>query len=461
MGGTGSVLGESSKSINEITFAIQSLNDIGKGSGSSGPSFIGQLRQSSLTGFGLVGQTIDAVKLAKAGARKDLFGFIEAYDRTVNRIGRDNIRNLIGSDVINGTEAIKAALKDLDAVRAKAIGDRSEAETIAINATDRRDRSAQEVGQADYDRLLSQLKQDYAAAKSDLAKQELFTKFVDDVGQGFLNDGDVAIYREYVAEIERANQAQLEQTRIRATFQESIAKGKDDLLGKRFGDRADNVRLIRDQATGSERARINRAIEGGADYERIVRIANAEAREQLKTLAAIQAKNKAYDDAKEKQKEAAKAAKDAATEAERAAKEKAREDEQRAKRQADDTKRLMRQADDIRNAGNPFKDFIDKASDAQLLNRKGLLSNRELAAEKNRLASENVKNISATAAPVVNKGSQEAFAAITGQTVDKLTRQLQEAEKANILATTAAQVRQKTLDKLDELVEDKPGVVGS
>ncbi len=460
LGGTGGVIGGFTNSVNDLTLAVNALKDIGKG-GSSGNDAFYDARQFSLTGFELVGQTIDTVKLATAGANKDLFSFIEAYDRTVRRLGRNNLRDIAGKGVVDGTDAIKAALKDLDAVRAKAIEDRTEAETIAINATDRRDRGAKDVSQADYDRLLAQLKQAYANAKTDLAKQELFTKFVDDVGQGFLNDGDVAIYRDYVAEIEKANQAQLEQNRIRASFEESIAKGRDDLLGSRFGSRADGVRLLRDQSTGDERKAINRAIENGADYERIVRLANAEARAQLKTLEAIQAKNKAFEDAKEKQKEAERAAKDAATEAERAAKEKARLEEQARKRQSDDLKRLKRQADDIRDARNPFSGLVNGLADAALLNRKGLLSGRELAAERDRLASENAKNVTATAAPTINKGSQEAFAAITGQTVDKITQQLREAEKQTILATTAAQVRQKTLDKLDELVDDKPGVVGS
>jgi tape measure domain-containing protein len=459
-GGSGGVIGEFTAAVSEITLAVNTLRDIGKG-GPGGSDAFFDARQFSLNGFEAIGQTIDVVKFGIAGARKDLFGFLEAYDRTVARLGKNNARDLLGRDFVNEIDDVKAALADLDAVRSKAVEDRSRGENLALAATDQRDRSAKDVGEAEYNRLLAQLKTDYAAAKTDLAKQTLFTEFVDKVGRGFINDGDLELYEQYRKEIEKANEAQKEQIRLKAVFQESIDKEKSSLLENRFGkDRAGNVELIRDQATGKERENINKAIANGADYGRIVRLASEEARAQLKTLEAIQAKNKAYEDAKEAQKQADKAAKEAAAEAERAAKEKAREDERRAKQQADELKKLKKQADEIRQAGSPFKDFIDQLSDAQLLNKKGLLTDRELRAERNRLASENVKNVTATAAPVASRGSQEAFQLITGQTVDRITRQLQEAEKQTILAVTAADVRKRTLDKLDELVDNKPAVVG-
>jgi tape measure domain-containing protein len=481
LGGSGSLIGEFTSSVNELAYSINTLRDVGKSlEGLGGGS---DLRQFSFTGFELIGQTLDTGRLAIAGAQKDLFSFIEAYDRTVNRIGEDNLGLLISRDVIEGTEAIKAALKGIEAVRKKAIEDRTEAETIALNATSRRDRDARNVSQAEFQRLREKLKEDIKKSPTRLEDLELIVADADRTGLGFFSDNYIAQVQRFREEIEKANEALKEQTRIQTTFQEAVDDAKGDLLKNFFGDKAGNVELIRDQATGEERKAINKAIEDGEGYAKIVSLANAEAQAQLKALEAIQAKNKAYNDAKEKVKEETEAAKDLFTfferaakekkkadeEAakdlftffERAAKEKKKADEEAAKKQAAELKKLKEQADEIRKSKNPFADLIDKLSTAQLLNDKGLLSNADLAAEKNRLASENVKNVTATAAPVIGKGSQEAFQLITGQTVDKLTKQLQEVEKQTILATTAADVRQRTLEKLDELLDDKPATVGN
>lgn len=462
LGGTRGVLGQFTESISVMVNTlnnVKSLYEYFQGATAGGPS-TRDLLEIMGPGYreGKLGNVQQVTDLsAFTDGSKDLFEFLENYDRVAAVLGKD-LASEVGRDVVNNAKEVKAALEDLNAVRAKAAADRTEAEQAALASTDRRDRNAKNVNQAERDRLVNEFNDAIAQPGADF--EGLFVAHVDETGQGYLTDDRVEEYKRYRAEIEKANEALREQVRIKAAFSDSIAGAEGDLLKNRFGDRAGNVELIRDQATGKEREGINDAIEAGKNYDEIVKLANAEAQAQLKTLEAIQAKNKAYEDAKEKQKETDKLAKEAAAEAKRAAKEKAREDEQRAKKEADEFKKLKKQADEIRNAGNPFGDFIDKLSDAQLLLDQGLLSGGGYFAERNRLATENVKNVSATAAPVATKGSQEAFQLITGQTVDKITRQLQEAEKQTLLATTAEAVRRSTLDKLKELVDDQPVVVG-
>ena len=296
--------------------------------------------------------------------------------------------------------------------------------------------------------------QQLAEATKDVNEQhELWVKHVEKVGQGFITDAGIEEYKRYKEEIEAANKALKEQERIRGTFSEGIGDAQGDLRKSRYGERADIVKLDQEQATGDERRIINNMIAAGAAYDDIILAANDEAQAQVAILETLLEKNKAIEDGKAKEKEAAKVAADSS-------KERARELEDARKQYESDQRELENQAKSIRDMQNPLADLIDKLATATLLRDRGLITDDQLKAERNRLAGDAVKTINATAAPSFSRGSQEAYQFVTGQTVDKITKQIQEAEKQTLLAHTAIRVAEETNRKLDELIDGKPQVMG-
>jgi tape measure domain-containing protein len=288
-------------------------------------------------------------------------------------------------------------------------------------------------------------------------KQELID-YVEKVGQGYLTDAGLAIYKQFVEELDKINAAEKERLRVQEAFNDAQKGAAGDLTEARYGkDQAENIKLLQENATGEEREDLNELIAKGATYKEIFDNANAEAQAQVRSLDAIRAKTKAINDAAAAQKEAADKAK---KDAEEQLKLEEKRGKERDKNREKTLKDLEKDAAAYRKSLNPFADFIDKMSDLYLMLDQGVINQGEFDGMRNNLLNEGTKNVSATAAPVINKGSQEAFQYATGQTVDKITKQLQETERQTLLQTTLVEVQGETNRKLDDLISGAPGVLG-
>jgi hypothetical protein len=121
---------------------------------------------------------------------------------------------------------------------------------------------------------------------------------------------------------------------------------------------------------------------------------------------------------------------------------------------------LFKQSEDVRKANNPLGEYIEKMAEITLLMERGGISQADFETARDRLTKENTSNITASAAPVINKGSQEAYQLMAGRTVDKVTAQLQATEKISILAATANAIAERMDAKLQLLIDGAPTVLG-
>jgi hypothetical protein len=320
-------------------------------------------------------------------------------------------------------------------------------------AEQERNKRTENKGLGSFDSDINKYKKLRDAAKDFGDTQKAFIDLVEKHGQGRFSEKDIEFYKRAVAEQEKLTAATKEQQRIQAAFKDLKDSANKDLAKARYGDKAGIVGMLQEQATGDERRILNAMIAAGSAYNEIVLAANEEAQAQADSLEAVLAKTKAIEDA-------AAAEKKAADQQAKFDKEESQRFVARRNKYLADLKNLEEDAKRMQDDANPNSALIEGLAKAQLLRDRGIITGEEFAAERNRLANESAKGISANAAPAIGRGSQEAYQFITGQTVDRLTMHLQEAEKQTLLQTTQVEVTKLTNTKLDELIAGIPEVVG-
>jgi tape measure domain-containing protein len=214
-----------------------------------------------------------------------------------------------------------------------------------------------------------------------------------------------------------------------------------DLIDATYDDKADVVKALRDQSVAGEREGLDKLIEAGVSFRAILASSNLAAQERAKEMMSMKETVRLAREKVEKEKEAKRIA-DEIVEKEKERLETVRKD-------------LEEKASEL-NKG-PFADFIEEMAQLKAMQQSGMISDAIFGQQRRKLLQDQRKDVQGgNAAPNVTKGSQEAYAALTQQTIDKQKRQIQIAEEQRMLSVTANDIAGRMEKILEDLKETKP-----
>ncbi len=310
----------------------------------------------------------------------------------------------------------------------------------------KRERWEKKVDREAFERIQAQYAERVKLAKKAKEISELNAGFIQEAGQGYFNDDSIARAAKYKAELASAAKEAQTLDRIQKEFAEPIEKAQEKVIDARYGDDAERVKLLVSQSVDDERKRLDLLVAQKAVYADILAAANPTAKAEAGRLAALDAE-------KTKLTELAKAEKTKLAELEKADKKRRETVEKAEAKLKADAEKLIRDS-------NPFADFIDELGKLQAMFSRGLINASQYDTERDRLVNEGSKTEKLNSAPRIEKGSQEAFKALTQQSVDRAQLQLNESQKQTLLASTAADVDKRKVTLLEELVNAQPSTVG-
>ncbi len=266
-------------------------------------------------------------------------------------------------------------------------------------------------------------------------------------------------------EKQKRQEAENREQRIGEVFSASERNAKDKLLDAQYSKNdATIIRAIQDATSGDEREKVNRLVEANASLADIMKAITEEVRKRAQALGEVLEKTEKLEKAEKDKKQAEQDAKEAAREKEREQKAREREIgqkfEEARRKYEQDLNQMKSRADEVRRRNTPQGDLTEKLAELNVLRQQGMLSQQMYQMERNRLANEAVQSMNVSAPPLALKGSQENYRLLVDQATDQQSQQLQEAMKQTILLEQANRERQLTNEKLDELINGAPVVLG-
>lgn len=429
----------------------------------------------------------------------------------------------LSEDEISRIEALREAMEDLEKLRERAKkGDAvTPAEKAYLDFLDKQERSLKKVNDAKFGRLQERYKEQMEAAgklKGDAktkAEMEAFIGFGNTAGQGFLNDAEVARLKDYTEKLAKLNTEakRLDESkeRIREATEKPLEKVRDGVDDLRFGkdaatgesvasryreiaemlspkDKQTFEKIIADSSSSDE---INKKFQASdinrKDATEAIERANElyKLREKLKKLTEEEDKKEAKtkeDEAAQKkikeeidglksklqyQNDLLKMTKEEARVKELMRSGKLGEADAKAQARAEKELKIAENMAKLRgdatqtNRGiDPYNGLVDEMAQLELQKQKGLLDPGVYEQRRKQLMDENVKTQEVSAAPSITKGSQEAFKALTGQSVDKINQQLKESKQQTVLLGKTPEILRRTNELLEELNDNKPTKLG-
>ncbi len=288
------------------------------------------------------------------------------------------------------------------------------------------------------------------------AQDKITQKFVDfknEVGDGFFS-------KDTVDQIDRVQEGldkiASDRKRLEDAFGGATGDAQDRIIDARYGDNADNVRLLQSQATGDERVWIDALIGQNAPYEMILDKASKTAQEELKRLNTLQAladsfenQNAATDKRKKEEEDAAK---------------KAIEDAEKKQKAFDDQKKSLENQlayqRDLRDLTRDEAEIRKRMREDDLTRQQAEeLRNREKSIEDLEKRSSAGGDPTSSSAPrAIQAGSSAAFAAIA----DKQSKLIQEQvrlQREQLLASKRLDTKAGTQVTILRDISEKPGVL--
>lgn len=310
------------------------------------------------------------------------------------------------------------------------------------------------------------------------------------------------------SQLDQAMRDAVQTDRVAEVFDKLLAKQEEAVISAQYEkDVAERVLAIRQQSVGEERTLVDELIRQQASYEEIIYSVNTTAGAEAERLRELQDQTaeierqskqsidlaresaKAMDDLRQQDKEARS---NAANEIEAlksqvqyqeelvvlgeelARIEQLKRDRQFTTKEAEalaaEERRMKllerqsemaQQAADIAEANNPNADFVKTMAELEALRASGQLGQADyLLARQRALSQSSQGGPSINAAPVAEKGSQEAYQALTGQTVDKMNTQLRVQEEQKLLQKTANEILTRANGLLEEIAKQKIKKVG-
>ncbi len=288
------------------------------------------------------------------------------------------------------------------------------------------------------------------------AQDKITQKFVDfknEVGDGFFS-------KDTVDQIDKVQEGldkiASDRKRLEDAFGGATGDAQDRIIDARYGDNADNVRLLQSQATGDERVWIDALIGQNAPYEMILDKASKTAQEELKRLNTLQAladsfenQNAATDKRKKEEEDAAK---------------KAIEDAEKKQKAFDDQKKSLENQlayqRDLRDLTRDEAEIRKRMREDDLTRQQAEeLRNREKSIEDLEKRSSAGGDPTSSSAPrAIQAGSSAAFAAIA----DKQSKLIQEQvrlQREQLLASKRLDTKAGTQVTILKDISEKPGVL--
>lgn len=369
--------------------------------------------------------------------------------------------------------------------------DRAKLEEFNKSYEDSRRRAAK-ITEEEFYTLRKQADEQQKLAKSVEEARKIEIGLIDQAGSNsgkFFTDEQIAQAEKWRAEIEAARLAADELKRVTGDFADAMEKAQESLLDARYGDQAERVGLLLKQSVESERILLQRLIDKGAAYDKILATANKTAQAEAAKLATIQAETKMLEDrAKEQEK---RAEQDAAFKEElknldsqakylreivTLGKEQARIEQlmrddglnqvEAELRQAAEARlaaeekiaELRKQAKDLTTNTTAFDKLVNSLSELQQLSQLGLIKDSVFNREQANLFNSQAKQTDASAPRAIQAGSSEAFALQANAQAKLISEQIRLADRAFLVQKAIAEASKKTAKVLDE-VKDNLGAL--
>lgn len=457
---------------------------------------------------------VDAAKLGYHGLREEIELLVADFARLNERTGGFAGMFLSGSLKADAAEAARV-LRDLDAVREKfEQGQKlSPVEDFFVRRLLDRERATIKTNDAEYRADVEAYEKRLAAAKNFAEKQRAFISLVEKSGQGRFASEDVSIYQRWKKETEAADAAARHfadsQKRIAESINAPLQKLRDSISDLRFGQtagtgasRAENFRAFAGAFGDADREKLQKHLDEArsladlrnvgpqalgislADWNAAVTAADelVDAQRELKRLQdaeTVREKQAAVATQYREELDALRSKLEYQRDLARLTEREARirqlmRDEQLSQPQAAQQQELERQlkaaekltklrdgAKELMRDANPAAGFVEEMAQLEVMRRWRLIDGATYAAQRDRLASESVKSQQVTAAPAIQRGSQDAFRALTGQHVDRINTQIKEAQKQTLLAQRHIDISKRVVELLDELNDNKPQRMGN
>jgi tape measure domain-containing protein len=363
--------------------------------------------------------------------------------------------------------------------------DRAKLEEFNKAAAEAR-RNAKNITADEFKILREQTAERLKQAKSVEEVRKIQLEGIDKAGEGFYSAESLARAEQWRQEIEASADAAKLLERIANDFKSNINEADSSLIDARYGDRAEQVRLLLKQSVADERILLQGLVDQGAAYDKILASANAIAQAEIGKLLATQAQTKLLEDQAE---EAArrKEQDDTLREELKSLQSKAQylrdivelgQEEARVSqlmrddglnqveaelRQAAEARleaeekiaELRKQAAEFNTSTTAFDKLVNGISELQQLSQMGMIGNDVFNRERNRLVDQAQPNTTAASAPrAIQAGSAEAFAMQANLQAKSISDQIRLADRAFLVQKATADATKKTATTLDELKDN-------
>jgi tape measure domain-containing protein len=344
-----------------------------------------------------------------------------------------------------------------------------------VERVDQEKRTAKEANQSEYNQLRAQLAKDLQAAKTAEEQLRLKVQFVDDVGAGYISDGDLANIEAFRKQLEGIDADAAKAKRAASEFADAIKEAQASQLSSRYGDNANRVELLLGQSVDDERKKIDALLTQGAAYGQIYAAANQAARAEADRLAVLEDANRAEIFRQELDNLASQAK--YLEEAVNWGKEEARirqlirddglsRGEAELKRAAEDRLKAEEKIKELRDTAKELKDdstsfdkLVNGVAELQALLQLGFIDQSIFDREASKLASAADSKYGTASAPrAIQAGSSEAFALQAEGQAKLISENIRLANRAFVVQKAAADAAKKTSTILEE-VKDSLGVL--
>jgi tape measure domain-containing protein len=349
-----------------------------------------------------------------------------------------------------------------------------------VEQVDQEKRTAKEANQSEYNQLRAQLAKDLQAARTVEEQLRLKVQFVDDVGAGYISDGDLANIAAFRKQLEGFDADAAKAKRSASAFADAIKEAQESQLSSRYGDNANRLKLLVASSADTERSNkdgtgLQDLVDQGAAYDQIYAAANQAARAEADRLAILEDANRAEVFRQEMDNLASQAK--YLEEAVSWGKEEARirqlmrddglsRSEAELKRAAEDRLKAEEKIKELRDTAKELKDnstnfdrLVNGVAELQALLQLGFIDQSVFDREANKLASSADQKYGTAGAPrAIQAGSAEAFALQAENQAKVISENIRLANRAFTVQKATSEAAKKTSDILDD-IKDNLGVL--